>query len=52
MKQMSEVVLVLSESLILPFEITNYANFLHNDLNKLESRYAERLSANGASFGK
>jgi len=48
---MSELVLVLSESLILPFDITNYAKFLHNDLNKLESRYSERLSANGASFG-
>ena len=48
---MAELALALSESLVLPFEITNYAKFLQMDLSKLESRYSAILHDNGASFG-
>ena len=48
--QMAELTLNLSESVVLPFDVVNYARFLERDFNKIESRYNELATANGASF--
>ena len=42
----------LSESLILPFDVKNYAQFLNQDVKSYENRYTEVLVKNGAKFGK
>lgn len=48
---MAQLALDLSDSLVLPFDIVEYANFLERDLAKLERQYSNLLIANGASFG-
>jgi|LakMenEpi03Aug12_release.lakeMendotaPanAssembly.Ray.scaffolds.fasta_scaffold496609_2 hypothetical protein len=49
--QMTELTLNLSESVVLPFDVVSYANFLEKDLDKIESRYKSLAAANGATFG-
>lgn len=48
---MTELTLNLSESLLLPFDLVSYASFLERDFNKIEVRYKDIATKNGATFG-
>lgn len=50
--QMSEIVLNLSESLVLPLDVLSYGTFLQRDFNNIESRYKAILESNGVTLGK
>ena len=46
----AEVARNLSESVILPLNVTRYATYLTDALSSLKSVYNDRLEANGAGF--
>lgn len=49
---MAEVIRQLSDSLLIPFDVVNYANHLKLLVNGLDNAYGKLLRDNGVEFGK
>ena len=48
----AEMALNLAESVVLPMDLTRYANYLKESYAQIETTYGQRLTANGATLSK